>query len=203
MTNDDTVIKGLKNQSSDAVDELVDLYGTRLVKSAFLLCGNEADAQDIVQETFITAIKAIRKFRGASSLYTWLHGIMINEYRHFKRKQKSHVTLEHLPEQSDECRQTNQLENRSTRELLLECMNSLSSEHREVLVLRYFEEMTIQEIAKTTGMRKGTVKSRLHYAIVKLKDILPEELQPERMQRSEEQVKKVLVTIFMILVSSL
>jgi len=203
MTDEEHIVNGMKNQSSVAVDELVNMYGMRLVKSAFLLCGNEADAQDIVQDTFITAIKAISKFRGTSSLYTWLHGIMINVYRHFRRKQKSHVTLDDLPEQSDDSRQTSQLENRSTREVLLECMDNLSSEHREVLVLRYFEGMTIQEIAEATGMRKGTIKSRLHYAIVKIKDILPEELHPERLQGNGEQVKRVMLTIFMIIISSL
>ena len=199
MTDDTSIIEGLKNQSSDAVDELVNMYGTRLVKSAFLLCGNEADAQDIVQETFITAIRVFKKYQGRSALYTWLHGIMINEYRHFRRKQKYHVALDELPDQSDNCSQTIQLENRSTRELLLECMNSLTPEHREVLVLRYFEDMTLQEIAVATGTRTGTVKSRLHYAVNKLRDVLPQELHPEQNRNSDQQMKQIVLTVFMIL----
>ena len=66
----------------------------------------------------------------------------------------------------------------SKRVELLGRESQLSAEHREVVVLRYFEQMKLSEIAAATGVRTGTIKSRLHYALSALKDILPDELNP-------------------------
>ncbi len=59
---------------------------------------------------------------------------------------------------------------------LTKAMQKLSQEHREVLILRYFESMKIQEIARQTGVSSGTVKSRLHYAVRCLEQLIPQEM---------------------------
>ena len=101
MTDDTAIVEGLRQNEPDAVRRLVDAHGRRLLRSAVLLCGNEPDAQDAVQETLITAVKVIARFRGSSALYTWLHGILINVVRHIVRGRKPTIALDEAPEQAD------------------------------------------------------------------------------------------------------
>lgn len=191
MTDDISIVDSLKSGDDNAVRRLIDAYGTRLTRSACLLCGNETDAQDIVQETFITAIKSIKKFKGNSKLYTWLHGILINITRHWLRRKKTHVALDDIPDRSDNCADVKDVERRSTKSALMKSIQKLSPEQREVVVLRYFEEMTIPEIAAATHTRKGTVKSRLHYALEKLKAIVPEDMHADIASEAYPAIRNV------------
>src|SRR5436189_2750500 len=97
--------RGSASTSSESLDlqELIASHGDRLLRSAFLLCGNETEAQDLVQETFLQAIKAAQRFRGDSAIYTWLHGILLNLCRRHLRKQKrlvfeEEIVLKHMVE---------------------------------------------------------------------------------------------------------
>jgi RNA polymerase sigma-70 factor, ECF subfamily len=159
------------------VQAFIDAHGDRLLRSAYLLCGDETEAQDLVQETLIQAIKSWRGFRGDSAIYTWIHGILLNLCRRYHRKQKRLVYDEErvLKEtfQSDHVRQMDQ-DFCSAR--LTKAMQELSQEHREVLILRYFESMKIEEIARQTDVSCGTVKSRLHYAVRCLEQLIPKEM---------------------------
>src|SRR4051812_41829933 len=85
-----------KAADSFDVQEFIDSHGDRLLRSAYLLCGNEAEAQDLVQETLIQALASWPRFRGESALYTWLHGILLNLCRRYHRKQKRLVYDEEL-----------------------------------------------------------------------------------------------------------
>jgi RNA polymerase sigma-70 factor (ECF subfamily) len=159
------------------VQEFIDAHGDRLLRSAYLLCGNETEAQDLVQETLIQAIKSWHGFRGESAIYTWIHGILLNLCRRYHRKQKRLVYDEELALketiQIDHAQEIDQVF-RATR--LTQAMQELSQEHREVLILRYFESLKIEEIARQTGVSSGTVKSRLHYAARCLEQLIPQEL---------------------------
>jgi RNA polymerase sigma-70 factor (ECF subfamily) len=156
---------------------MIGTHGDRLLRSAYLLCGNETEAQDLVQETFLQALKSATRFRGESSAYTWLQGILRNLCHHHFRKQKRLVFEEELvlmepsppgaAEASDE-------DFRAAK--LAEAVQKLSPGHREVVVLRYYENMKIHEIASHTGVSVGTVKSRLHYAVRCLERLVPGEL---------------------------
>jgi RNA polymerase sigma-70 factor (ECF subfamily) len=166
-----------KTVDSFDVQEFIDAHGDRLLRSAYLLCGDETEAQDLVQETLIQAVKSWRGFRGESAIYTWIHGILLNLCRRYHRKQKRLVYDEELvlkeTFQSDHARQMDQ---DFCAARLTKAMQELSPEHREVLVLRYFENMKIEAIAQQTGVSSGTVKSRLHYAVRSLEQLIPQEL---------------------------
>jgi RNA polymerase sigma-70 factor (ECF subfamily) len=159
------------------VQEFIDAHGDRLLRSAYLLCGDETEAQDLVQETLIQAIRSWPGFRGESAIYTWIHGILLNLCRRYHRKQKRLVYDEELvlkeTFQSDYAREMDQDFCAAT---LSKAMQQLSHEHREVLILRYFESMKIEAIARHTGVSSGTVKSRLHYAVRCLEQLIPQEL---------------------------
>jgi len=159
------------------LQELIDSHGERLLRSACLLCGDDTEAQDLVQETFVQALKSAHRFRGDSAIYTWLHGILLNLCRRHLRKQKRLVFEEEplLKETSPPC-PVDESDRDFCAAGLAAALRNLSPEHREVIVLRYYEEMKIEEIARQIGASKGTVKSRLHYAVRHLEKLIPAEM---------------------------
>lgn len=156
---------------------LVDSHGDRLLRSACLLCGNETEAQDLVQETFLQALKSAPYFRGDSTVYTWLHGILLNLCRRYFRRRKRLVYAEdRVLEERSQARDAAEFDQGFCANGIAQALQKLSHEHREAVVLRYFENMKIQEIASQTGVSKGTVKSRLHYAVRRLEQFVPKEM---------------------------
>jgi RNA polymerase sigma-70 factor, ECF subfamily len=178
--NDEQLIAAIKagelGAAQDLVQDLLDSYGDRLLRSAFLLCGNETEAQDFVQETFLQAMRSVHRFQGRSTVYTWLHAILLNLIRHHRRGQKRLVYDETLIDQEVAEENPSQLDAGTASSALRTALQQLSSAHREVVVLRYYENMKIHEIATHLGISAGTVKSRLHYAIQELQKLLPGEL---------------------------
>ena len=176
--DEERLISALKGRVPGAAQELVKAYGERLLRSAFALCGNETDAQDIVQETFLQAIRSVHRFQSRSTVYTWLHAILLNLTRHYHRDRKRIVYDDELVGRAVSLPNENpsQLDTGTASLALLEALRQLSHAHREVLVLRYYENMKIHEIAGQLGISKGTVKSRLHYAIGQMQKLLPDEL---------------------------
>jgi RNA polymerase sigma-70 factor (ECF subfamily) len=170
---------GSAQKAVDSFDvaEFIDAHGDRLLRSAYLLCGDETEAQDLVQETLIQATRSWRGFRGESAIYTWVHGVLLNKCRRYHRKRKRLVYDEELvlkeTFQSDHAQEMDR-DFRAAR--LTKAIQELSPEHREVLVLRYFEGMKLEAIARQTGVSCGTVKSRLHYAVRCLAQLIPHEL---------------------------
>src|SRR5580704_2351505 len=155
--NDQAFVTALKAGDPDAVQQLLDHYGDRLLRSAFLLCGNETEAQDLVQETFLQAIRSVHRFQGRSTVYTWLHGILLNLTRHYRRGQKRIVYDESLVERETVDGNPTQLDVQTASSALHTALQQLSSAHRYVIVLRYYEDMKIHEIAGHLGISTGTV----------------------------------------------
>ncbi len=177
------LVRGLKARQPAAVAEMASLYGDRLLRSAFLLCGNATEAEDLVQETFLQAIRSVDRYRGAAKVYTWLYSILLNLTRHQRRERKWLVFTDALPaperpdvpSMAETSADTDiQLTSAAVTDVLLR----LSSPHREVLVLRYYEDLKLNEIAERVGVSIGTVKSRLHYAIREMQGLLPREMNP-------------------------
>ena len=93
------LVRALHSQDPEAAQELVAAYGDRLFRTACLLCGDESEAPDLVQETFLQAVRSVHRFGGRSSVYTWLHGILLNLTRHYHRGRKRLVYDEALARQ--------------------------------------------------------------------------------------------------------
>ena len=175
--NDDELADGLRKGSHEALEKIIDLYGDRLLRSAFILCKNEAEAKDFVQETLVQAFKSIHTFHGKSAIYTWLHGILLNLTRHHARKQQRLMYVDTIPESEQETiHPITDHDLATASESLLAAIRQLSELHRETVVLRYYEGMSLEMIAEQTGTSKGTVKSRLFYAIQELRKIIPDEM---------------------------
>jgi RNA polymerase sigma factor (sigma-70 family) len=176
--DEEQLVHGLRSREPGAVQELVAACGDRLFRSACLLCGDQAEAQDLVQETLLQAIRSVRHFGGRSSIYTWLHGILLNLTRHYHRDRRWVVYDEELAHRETPMVEVNLsgVDVETASGALAEAMQHLSGPHREVLVLRFYEDMKIHEIAAHLRISKGTVKSRLHYAITELQRRMPGEL---------------------------
>jgi RNA polymerase sigma-70 factor (ECF subfamily) len=172
------LVASLKQREPAGIEIMVKAHGERLLRSATLLCGDPTHAQDLVQDTFVEALRSIHRFRGHSSLYTWLHSILLNITRHHWRASQRLVYDNDLAAQENAVSEDspNASDFESAGKELTRALRQLSETHREILVLRFYEQMKIHEIAAHLGISKGTVKSRLHYAIREMQKFLPAEM---------------------------
>ena len=154
--------------------EMVDQYGAYLYGLAFSLVGNAADAEDVVQDTFSSALRHIRDFEGRSSVKTWLSRILVRRAARCHRSRARHEAVPfdaRSPRQGSDTRGS--AENASDARMdVLAVLGTLSPEHREVIVLRELQGMSYEEIAGVLAVPRGTVESRLFRA----RQILREQL---------------------------
>ncbi|ACX51265.1 RNA polymerase, sigma-24 subunit, ECF subfamily [Ammonifex degensii KC4] len=170
--------------SHQAFEELVLAYQDRVYGLCYRLTGNHDDAEDLAQEVFVRAYRGLRSFRAEADFGTYLHRIAVNLFLNHRRK-ANHNTLSlddpvsvpdgELPRQVADGNHLHPEEEAEKREfirLVRRALNSLSREHRAVLVLREMEEMSYEEIAAVLGVAPGTVKSRLNRARAALQKAL-------------------------------
>ena len=167
-----------KKAEPQSIEKVITVYGTPLLRSAFLLCGSEEEARDMVQETFLQAIKSIHRFKGKSSLFTWMYGILLNVFRQQTRKKRPLVFSGDLGAKNSKSGLNPELNLERERAVsrVYSMIQSLSPHHRVALILRYYEGLKIIEIAEITRVSEGTVKSRLHYATEALRRKIPQDL---------------------------
>ena len=173
--NDSELIDGLRRRDPDAIKEMMQTHGDRLYRSAYLLSGShEADAKDLVQDALVQAVRSAPSFLGKSSLYTWLHGILINVHRNAVRKKGRLRYTQNIPEPEAAPAPAHDEEPGAdiSPEALTQALQQLSPDHREVILLYYFNNMTVPEIARHAGLSLGTAKSRLFYAVRELRRVL-------------------------------
>lgn len=160
-----------------AYDDLIRKYQERIYGLAYHLTSNHEEANDIAQETFIKAWKALRGFKGDASFYTWLYRIAYNHtlnYLKSRRVRTPHLSLNDLDVNTENDPDLVALASDRTplreanlgelSERLNVALQKLSEEHRTVVTLHDIEGMPHEEIARIVGVNSGTVRSRLHYA---------------------------------------
>jgi RNA polymerase sigma-70 factor (ECF subfamily) len=172
----------LQGQSA-AFGELVHRYQGRLYNTVFRLVGNAEDAQDVVQEAFLSAYQSLGSFKGDSQFFTWIYRIAINAAISLKRKQKSTVSIDAGgpegatidPLDASECSQPGHaLEVAEEEQQLQDALTKLSPEHRTVLIMKEIEGHKYETIAEILEVPIGTIRSRLHRARLELRAILQE-----------------------------
>ena len=174
------LVRRLKQGGDDeTVRHLVERFGPRLLSAATLMCGNATDAQDLMIDTLQHAVRSINSFRGESSFFSWLYGILFNLNRAVWRK-RSRLSLVYsgdLPDVAADVPSVgSELDTKAVAVALAAAVRQLSEPLQAVVVLRYYGEMNIKEIAATLKISQGTVKSRLFSATRKLKELLPGEM---------------------------
>lgn len=170
-----------------AFECLVVRHQRMLINVAFRMTGVYEDACDIVQDAFIAAWRKIGDYRGEARFSTWLTAIVINLSRNRllqiqQRSKREAYSLNAplpggdsgtLPEPPSDAPSTlEQLEEQELRSFLQKCIDKLSTEFREVLVLRDMQELSYEEVGTTLNLREGTVKSRLFRARDAVKECL-------------------------------
>lgn len=173
-----------------AFREIVERYYGRIVAAAHRMLRNTADAEDIAQETFIRAYRGLARFRGESSLASWLYCIALNlsrnRYWYFFRRRRhetssldqtiiegSNYTLtDVLPDPSTNPRW--ETINREFSDLAAKCMNKMDRQQREILIQRNVQHQSYGQISAQLGVNVGTVKSRIARARVKLRELMLE-----------------------------
>lgn len=171
----------------DAFEELIIKYEKKIYVIAYRFMGNEHDAKDLTQETFIKAFNNIKKFRQESSFSTWICRIAnnscIDELRKKKRRpidsldEKIELNEGSISKQVKDERPTPEeaYETGELNQYLQKILNELNESSRMVVVLRDIEGYSYEEIAEITDVSLGTVKSRLYRARKELKERISSE----------------------------
>ena len=160
----------------EAFRYLVERYQGVVFGTAYNMTGNRAVAEELAQEAFLSAWKGIRTFRKGRPFKPWLMRILVNEVMTQRRRRYVVTTpIEGGDWPGDAEDPAASLEAQLDRQTLRQAIAALSPEHRQVVVLRYFAEMSVQEVARAAGLNEGTVKSRLFRAHQALRQRLSDE----------------------------
>jgi RNA polymerase sigma-70 factor (ECF subfamily) len=164
---------------------LVDAYSGRLHRLALKMLGNEPDAEDVLQNTFLKAFQHIGEFEGRSSLSTWLYRIASNEALMLLRKQRPEITFTDNSSENDEesvsdpvhftdwcCLPEVEFLNAESHRALDRAVENLPETLRIVFILRDIENLSIQETSQVLGLSETAVKTRLLRARLRLREEL-------------------------------
>lgn len=187
---DAALVRRFNTGDESAFNEIVSRYRGKIYGLTLGLIHNAADAEEITQDTFIRAYRGLTRFRGDSSLATWLHRIAVNLARNrywyfFRRRRHAWISLDrplsdtseavlgdlvaadnHDPSQETAVDEFNRL--------IAVCMDRLDHRHREILALRNVHNLPYDRIALILGINVGTVKSRIARARENLRALLME-----------------------------
>jgi RNA polymerase sigma factor (sigma-70 family) len=161
----------------EAWETLVRTYQGIAFRTAYLLAGNGADAEEAAQDGFVKAQRALRSFRRGAPLRPWLLRIVANEARNRRRSagRRERLTLRAV----DELRPGDAVPSpeaalllREEHERLLAALERLPDDHRDAIACRFLLELSEEETAEALGIRRGTVKSRLARALARLRESL-------------------------------
>ena len=175
---DKLLVERLKKGDRAAFDEMVTRYWDRIFARVYRLLKNRQDAEEVTQDTFIRAHRGLEKFRGDSSLWTWMLQIATNlahnKYWYWWRRKRSHsMSLDHAmggPDNALTLQEVLPAEGETPGETTLtnefiariqECMTLLNPKHQQILQLRNVNNLSYEEIAHELGISVGTVKSRI------------------------------------------
>lgn len=174
MKDQEKIIARARRGDADAFEQLVVAYREQVFRLALRMCGSEADADEVAQEAFLSAWKALPNFRGESQFSTWLYQLTthaaIDLMRREKRQIAADITEVSAADPAPSPQQ--QAEQSEQREIVRDAILQLAPEQREVVVLRFMEELSYEEIGAVLKLPSGTVKSRLNRAKAQLKEIL-------------------------------
>ena len=170
MTAEKLLIKNLKRGREEAYRQLIEEYGNKLLRTCYLILNDREEAEDVVQETFIKVFNKIDTFKEKSGLYTWIYAIALNLSRDRMRIKQDMLELKDEWIGNDDVE--SHVEINFDREQLRKEIFEMNSLYKEVLVLFYFEELSIKEISNLLNEKEGTIKSKLSRGRNMLKESL-------------------------------
>ncbi len=183
--NEVEVVKRAKQGDQQAFSELVNAYSERIYNLGLRILRKKEDAEDILQETFLTVIQKIDMFDGRSSFFTWIYRIATNTaLMKLRKKKPQYIDLPDNPDFQESIESkvfidwsqdaSLNVQNAEVKKLLYEAIDELSEIYKTVFVLRDIEQLSIKETSKILNITEENVKIRLRRARQHLRDKLSE-----------------------------
>ncbi len=155
-----------------ALDEVIARYGSRVVRLAARLLAWTDGAEDVAQDVFVAVLAQGKHFRAESNLWTWLAALTVNRCRSVRRRRWVQERVLRVVGGSTPAVEVKQLERDEHAARVRAAVAELPALAREVIVLRYFEELSMDEIATILGAKRNTVEARLSRARKQLEPLL-------------------------------
>jgi RNA polymerase sigma-70 factor, ECF subfamily len=185
LENEDVLVAEARAGNADSFATLINQYDRHIYRLALNITGNEQDAEDVLQDSFLKAYSNLGQFQGDSRFYTWLVRIAVNEalMKLRKRRGTSWVSLDEPGEADDRSLIPREVEDwtenperayakTELQDILSQAIEKLEPQFRTVFMLRDVEEFSTDETAKMLGLSVPAVKSRLLRARLKLRESL-------------------------------
>ena len=173
MMSDFDLLDRFEDGDQRALEEIVSKYQKPIFFFILRMVWNETDAADLLQKTFINALRNIQRFDRRSNLKTWLYRIAINVCKnHFRDDpRRREVNIEGMVF-FDEKNPLDQIISEEERKGLSLALNDLPEKQRYTVILKVYQGLRYREIAAITGCSEGTAKANFHFGVKKLMDIL-------------------------------
>lgn len=174
MDNLSQLITKAKEGDKDAFGQIYNLFYTRIFR--YCKFNLEQEAQDICQETFLRAWRSLSSFseKKGGSLQAYLFRIARNLIIDLKRKKKD-VPLKNYQDIELQSDLDEQLDKKQENQKVRQAISRLSGIEQQIVILRYFEDLSSSEVAKVVGMHNGALRVRSHRILKKLKDLIERE----------------------------
>jgi RNA polymerase sigma factor (sigma-70 family) len=161
----------------NAFTNIVDRHKNKVFNLAFRICCNREEAEEIAQDSFMKAYRALASFKRKSSFSTWLYRIVYNTaISHVRLKKTGLLSLEEFPADAMDFIGTgtseDEAEGEYRRSLINFALRKIGEEERSIITLHYYEEMSTEEISEVTGISKSNVKVKLFRARQKMQQII-------------------------------
>src|SRR6266849_6371534 len=177
------ILSNARQGDGQAFCRLMEPLQARLLRQAAALCGDLSAAEDLVSETLVEAWKSVARYNQTCRLSTWLYSILLHRYQKSVRRARARpISLAGLPFFEARKLHEQQLnvpapgpspaEAATQNEVavhLRQCVELLPEKHRQIILLRFFEDAALPDIATVLGCSVGTVNSRLHHGLEKLR----------------------------------
>jgi RNA polymerase sigma-70 factor (ECF subfamily) len=173
--DDREAVAACQRGEREAFDRLVERYQRDVYRLCYRFVNNHEDANDMAQEAFLKAFRAIGRFRGDSSFSTWIYRIAVNTCLNFRasRRPESQELPETIPDSA--ARADEHMEHAEQSRRVRDAVTRLPEKQRATLILKVYHELTHEEVAGILGSTVGTVKANLFHALANLRRTLAEQ----------------------------
>ncbi|MBN7773493.1 RNA polymerase sigma factor [Clostridium aminobutyricum] len=170
--NESNLIVNIQKGDSESFRKIFEEYELKAVRAAYLITGNQASAEDVVQEAFVTCYFEISRLKNPECFKTWFYRLLVRIAWRVAEKERKLVPVQHVYDEANgpgvKSVEQQYLESETSIQLY-EQIQKLDKKKRDTIMLYYYCELSTKEIARVVGCLEGTVKSRLYFARKELK----------------------------------